>query len=288
MTDVLIYRRSQKRLDDLHKNIVLFLCNIVKKNIDFRRQKSKIKKSKNWSYRLDRQKGGSETNSLTEVLKEELNCRTVFTIPIGNGIPVFESVVVTWVIMAVLVVLSLILTRNLKVMNPGKKQLLLEAGIDALRKFFRGILGEEGDRYIPYMMTVIIFLGVSNVSGIFGVKPPTKDLNVTLALALMSMFLIEYCGIYKKGLKGFFKSFLDPIPVMLPMNIMEVFIRPTALCFRLFGNILGGFVVMALVEFVCPAILPIPFSLYFDFFDGFIQAYIFVFLTSMFMSETMD
>ena len=58
-------------------------------------------------------------------------------------------------------------------------------------------------------------------SGIFGVKPPTKDLNVTLALAVMSMFLIEYCGIHKKGLKGFFKSFLDPIPVMLPMNIME-------------------------------------------------------------------
>jgi len=192
------------------------------------------------------------------VLKEELNCETVFTIPIGKGIPVFESVAVTWVIMAVLVVLSLILVRNLKVENPGKKQLLLEAGIGALRNFFRGILGEDGDRYIPYMMTVIIYLGVSNVSGIFGVKPPTKDLNVTLALAVMSMFLIEYCGIHKKGLKGFF------------------------------GNILGGFVVMALVEFVCPAILPIPFSLYFDFFDGFIQAYIFVFLTSMFMKETME
>ena len=76
--------------------------------------------------------------------------------------------------MAVLVVLSLILVRNLKVENPGKKQLLLEAGIGALRNFFRGILGEDGDRYIPYMMTVIIYLGVSNVSGIFGVKPPTK------------------------------------------------------------------------------------------------------------------
>ena len=104
------------------------------------------------------------------MLKEELNCRNGFTIPIGKGIPVFESVAVTWVIMAVLVVLSLILVRNLKVENPGKKQLLLEAGIGALRNFFRGILGEDGDRYIPYMMTVIIYLGVSNVSGIFGVK----------------------------------------------------------------------------------------------------------------------
>ena len=269
-------------MGDLHKKSPIFLCKIVGKNIDFQGVKSGLTKSQT------ERKGGSETNSLTEVLKEELNCETVFTIPIGKGIPVFESVAVTWVIMAVLVVLSLILVRNLKVENPGKKQLLLEAGIGALRNFFRGILGEDGDRYIPYMMTVIIYLGVSNVSGIFGVKPPTKDLNVTLALAVMSMFLIEYCGIHKKGLKGFFKSFLDPIPVMLPMNIMEVLIRPSALCFRLFGNILGGFVVMALVEFVCPAILPIPFSLYFDFFDGFIQAYIFVFLTSMFMKETME
>lgn len=275
-------------MDDLHKKSSIFLCKIGILIVDFLKKKSKIKKSKIGLTRLGRGKGGSGTNSLSDVLKEELNCKTVFTIPVGNGIPVFESVVVTWVIIAVLLILSLILTRNLKVVNPGKRQLLLEAGIDAMRKFFRGILGEDGDIYIPYMMTVVIYLGVANVSGIFGVKPPTKDLNVTLALALMSMFLIEYCGIHKKGLKGFFRSFLDPIPVMLPMNIMEVAIRPTALCFRLFGNILGGFVVMALVEFVCPAVLPILFSLYFDFFDGFIQAYIFVFLTSMFMRETMD
>ena len=219
---------------------------------------------------------------------EELNCKTVFTIPIGKGIPVFESVVVTWVIMAVLLILSLILVRNLKVENPGRKQLLLEAGVDFLRKFFRGLLGKDGERYIPYMMTITLYLGVANVSSIFGVKPPTKDVNVTLALALMSMFLIEYSGLRKKGFKGFMKSFLAPIPIMLPMNIMEVFIRPTALCFRLFGNILGGFVVMSLIEFVCPAIIPVPFSLYFDFFDGFIQAYIFVFLTSLFMQECME
>ena len=73
------------------------------------------------------------------MLKEELNCETVFTIPIGKGIPVFESVAVTWVIMAVLVVLSLILVRNLKVENPGKKQLLLEAGIEHyVEKTFSG------------------------------------------------------------------------------------------------------------------------------------------------------
>lgn len=233
-------------------------------------------------------KGGRKTDNFSNALIEELNCKTVFTIPIFGGIPVFESVVVTWILMAVLVVLSVVLVRNLKVENPGRKQLLLESGVEFLYNFFHGILGEEGKRYIPYLMTVLVYIGFANVCGIFGFKPPTKDLNVTAGMALMSIVLIEYSGIHRKGVKGFLKSFVEPLPIMLPINIMEVMIRPTSLCMRLFGNILGGFVVMALIEFVCPVILPIPLSLYFDFFDGFIQAYVFVFLTSLFIKETID
>ena len=78
------------------------------------------------------------------------------------------------------------------------------------------------------------------------------------------------------------------VPNMLPINILELAIRPTSLCMRLFGNVLGSFVVMKLLEFICPAILPLPFSLYFDFFDGFIQAYVFVFLTSLFIKEAIE
>ena len=91
-------------MDDLHKKSSIFLYKIVEKNIDFQGVKSKIKESKKSGLTKSQteRKGGSETNSLTDVLKEELNCETVFTIPIGKGIPVFESVVVTWVIMAVL------------------------------------------------------------------------------------------------------------------------------------------------------------------------------------------
>ena len=80
----------------------------------------------------------------------------------------------------------------------------------------------------------------------------------------------------------------EPAPIMLPINILEVVIRPTSLCMRLFGNVLGSYVVMKLLEFICPAVLPIPFSLYFDFFDGFIQAYVFVFLTSLFIKEAIE
>ena len=182
-------------------------------------------------------------------------------------------------------ILSLILVRNLSVENPGKKQLLLETGVSFLQDFFMGILGEEGKQYVPYLMSTVIYIGIANIAGVFGFTPPTKDMNVTIALALMS---IEYAGFHKRGLKGFLKSFAEPVPIMLPINILEIAIRPTSLCMRLFGNVLGSFVVMKLLEFVCPAILPIPFSLYFDFFDGFIQAYVFVFLTSLFIKEAIE
>lgn len=76
--------------------------------------------------------------------------------------------------------------------------------------------------------------------------------------------------------------------MIAPINVMEIFIRPVSLCMRLFGNILGGFVVMELIKGVIPVIVPIPFSLYFDVFDGLIQAYVFVFLTSLFIKEQVE
>ena len=104
----------------------------------------------------------------------------------------------------------------------------------------------------------------------------------------MSIILVEYAGIHQKGVKGFLKSFAEPIIIMLPMNILEVFIRPLSLCMRLFGNILGAFVIMELIKIVAPVFVRVPLSLYFDLFDGFIQAYVFVFLTSLFIKESIE
>ena len=215
---------------------------------------------------------------------EELNCETAFTIPVFGGIPVAESVVVTWIIMAVLLLGSIILVRNLKV----EKQVVLETVVGGLYNFFYDLLGEDGKGYIPYLMTVGLYIGVANMIGLFGLKSPTKDVGVTGALALMSIVLIEFSGVHKKGVKGFLKSFAEPIPLMLPMNILEIFIRPLSLCMRLFGNILGAFVIMELIKIVAPLLVPVPLSLYFDLFDGFIQAYVFVFLTSLFIKETIE
>lgn len=227
-------------------------------------------------------------DELVKNLMTELNCDTAFTIPIFGGIPVAESVFVTWLIMAVVILLCAIFVRNLKVTNPGKGQLLLETAVSGIYSFFEDILGEKGKRFIPYLMSVGIYIGIANLIGILGFKPPTKDINVTASLAILSIILIELSGVLAKGGRGWLKSFAEPMVVILPINILEIFIRPLSLCMRLFGNVLGSFVIMELLKMVVPDILPAVFSCYFDIFDGLIQAYVFVFLTALFIKEAID
>ncbi len=225
---------------------------------------------------------------LAAELTEELNCKTIFTIPIFGGIPITESVIVTWIVMAILVLLSVIFVRNLKVENPGKKQLVLETIVTTFNHLFEEVLGEKGKAYVPYLITVILYIGLANIIGIFGFKPPTKDINVTAALAIMSIVLVQISAIRNKGAKGWAKSFAEPVAVIAPLNVMELVIKPLSLCMRLFGNVLGAFVIMKLIEVVVPLIVPIPLSLYFDFFDGFLQAFVFTFLTALYMQEGLE
>lgn len=227
-------------------------------------------------------------DALVNSLKADLNVDTVFTIPIFGGIPVYESVVVTWIIIAAVLLACLIITRNLSVEHPGKGQLALESFVEWLYRFFGETIGENGKRYVPYLVAVLIYIAISNLIGIIGFKPPTKDMNVTIALSLMSIILIEASGVIAKGAKGFLHSFAEPMAIITPINILEVFIRPLSLCMRLFGNVLGSFVIMELLKLVVPVVLPALASLYFDIFDGLIQAYVFVFLTSLFMKESIE
>ena len=115
---------------------------------------------------------------------------------------------------------------ELKSGKSGKKQLALEAGYLFFRNFFYNLLGEHGARYIPYMITIVLYIGLANIMGVFGFVPPTKDMGVTIALALMSIILIEYSGIHQKGTKRWLKRFAEPIPIMLPINILELKYQP--------------------------------------------------------------
>ena len=226
--------------------------------------------------------------NLASSLLEELNCETVFKIPFLGGIEIAESTVITWVIMAVLTLLAWLLTRNLKVNHISRRQAAVESAVTWLNGFVEGMIGEKGKRYVPYLVTVLVYIGFSNVIGLFGLKPPTKDMNVTAALALMSIILIEASGIREKGVKTWLKGFAQPVAVITPINILEVFIRPLSLCMRLFGNVLGAFVIMELIKQLIPVGVPLVFSFYFDIFDGLIQAYVFVFLTSLLIKEAIE
>jgi F-type H+-transporting ATPase subunit a len=117
------------------------------------------------------------------------------------------------------------------------------------------------------------------------IRPPTRDINVTAALAVISITLVLVCGFAARGLGGWFKRLFHPLPMMLPFNLMEYGTRLISLALRLFGNILGGVVLMSMIEGLLPLAIPMVFALYFDFFDGAIQAAIFVFLTSLYISE---
>ena len=220
-----------------------------------------------------------------ESLVSELGNKTAFTIPVLGGVPVAESVVVTWIIMALLVVLCLLLTRNLSLRNPGKAQIALEWAVQFLNDFVRTNIGPHWRPFAPWLGTVALYIGFSNMIGILGLTPPTKDISVTAALAILSMLLIYGAQFRYNGLWGGLKKFAAPMPLLLPINLMEVLIRPLALCMRLFGNILGAYIIMEMLKFVAPAVLPAIFSLYFDLFDGLIQTVVFVFLTTLFTGE---
>lgn len=220
-----------------------------------------------------------------EMLTEELGNEIMFTIPIGNGIPVANSVVMSWIVLLILMGATLILTHNLKVENPKKGQLALEGTIEFLNHFVQENIGTHWKEFAPIIGTLALYLLTANLIGIFGVAPPTKDISVTASLALIGFFLIYGAQFRYNGLLGGLKKFAEPMPLLLPINLMEVFVRPLALCMRLFGNILGAFIVMEMLKFVVPVVLPGIFSIYFDLFDGTIQMVVFVFLTTLFIGE---
>ncbi len=228
--------------------------------------------------------------SIKELLNEILLKDKAFIhLPFGDGkFDIYESVVVTWIIMAVLLIVLLILTRDFKVHNISKRQAAVESFVSWVRGIVDGMLGEEGARYSDYIFTVLVFLAVANMVGLFGFVPPTMDINVTAALSLMSIVLVEGAGIKKKGVGKWLKGFAQPMAIIAPMNVLELAIRPLSLCMRLFGNIIGATVIMELIKHVLPVFLPVPFCLYFDIFDGLIQAYVFVFLTSLYIKEAVE
>ncbi|GHV75419.1 ATP synthase subunit a [Spirochaetia bacterium] len=239
-------------------------------------------------------------------IKESLEeFKVIFSIPLPGGLSldINETILISWIAMAILIIAAFVLTRNLKEIPRGG-QVFLEAAVEFLNNFSREHFGRRARIYGPYIGTVFLFLLVANIIPVlsplslpifgieppFTIKPPTRDINLTAALAIISILLVFFGGLRARGIGGWCKNLLKPMPLMLPFNLLEYIIRPLSLCLRLFGNILGGFIIMLLIEraLPIPAVLPAFASLYFDLFDGLVQAVVFTFLTTLFVAEAVE
>jgi len=216
----------------------------------------------------------------------------IFVIPFGErGIPVTQTVTTTWFIMLVLFGLSIFLTRKMSI-KPKKKQVIVETIVDGIYDLTESTMGKQFKHFSPYIGTLLLLVGFANISGLLGLRPPTSDLNTTLGLALITFFLIHFTGIKSKGVGGYLKGFLEPMPFLLPINLMGEIATPISLSFRLFGNILGGLIIMTLVYQALGwfSLIPVPaiLHMYFDLFAGLLQSFIFGMLTMVFVSLASD
>ncbi len=205
------------------------------------------------------------------------------------GLPVTSYVTTMWAIMGVFLIVSIIVTRRLNKV-PGRLQNLVEFTVEGLLNFFGGILGpEKARRYFPLLATFFLFILFSNWSGILpgaghvkGFRPPTSTLSVTAGLAIVAFFATQIAGVRERGLK-YLKHFIEPIPIFLPMTLIEEFVKPLSLSLRLYGNIFGEETVIAVLFSLAPYFSPIPMQLMAILF-GFIQALVFTTLTAIYIA----
>ena len=235
-----------------------------------------------------------------------------FNVPLfGSHVVITNTTVLMWIVMAIVISVSLWLTSTLNQVPEGKQN-FIEMIVDLINNMVKSTIGHHWKVFAPYLGSVMFFLFVANIISIFNIipkfdflkftnishgketeyvfqiVPPTKDINVTAALALMTITIVIGAGIYYKGLLGWLKSFLKPLPFMLPFNILDYFIKPFSLCLRLFGNILAAFAIMEMLYMVVKPVVPAALGIYFDLFDGILQAYIFVFLSSLYIGEVVE
>lgn len=171
--------------------------------------------------------------------------------------------------------------------TPGTFQNIVEMVVEMLHNMVVGIMGPNAGKFANYVMALFIFLIVSNLSGLFGLRPPTADYGVTLSLGLITFVLIQFNGI-KKNKAGHFTALFQPLPFLFPINIIGEFAVPLSLSLRLFGNVMSGTVLVGLIyDLVNPYTLGYGALLhaYFDVFSGCIQAYVFCMLTMVYIND---
>lgn len=175
---------------------------------------------------------------------------------------------------------------------PGAFQNVVELIVEMLDKMVHGVMGKSGDKFVNYIGTIFIFILFSNISGLFGLRPPTADYGVTLPLALLSFILIHFNQFKYQKPKEIWVDMCSPLPpwlpIWFPINVISELAVPVSLSLRLFANILSGTIIMALIYALLSKIAyfwPGALHAYFDIFSGCIQTYVFCMLTMTYISN---
>ncbi len=235
-------------------------------------------------------------------------------IPILGDFMITETLVITWLVMLIITGLCIFLTRNLKVENISKRQAVAEMIVEAANNLVRSNTGgTKFDRLIPFVAALFASSVVMNLISLIGLRSPTADLSTEAGWAIVVFIMITAEKIKAGGILGYLKGFTQPIPVMTPFNILSELATPVSMACRHFGNILSGVVINGLIyaalavassallglipgaagEFLShipildvgvPAIL----SVYFDWFSGVMQAFIFTMLTIMYIANAAE
>lgn len=211
---------------------------------------------------------------------EEIYPKIVFSI---GGIPVTNTVTTTWIMMGILISAAYFISSRLKT-TPGTVQHIVEYFIVSIDNLIKTMIGKETNRFLPLVATLALMIGTANLMGIIpGMIPPTHDINTPLAFALVVFFSVPYFGIRVLGFKQYSSHYFSPSIVFFPIHLVSEFTRVISLTFRLFGNIIGEEIIIAVLFVLTPLFLPVP-MLVFSLFTGILQAFIFTVLTIVYIS----
>lgn len=236
--------------------------------------------------------------------------KILYTIPIFGGINITQTLVVTWALMIILTCLCIWATKDLKVRNISKKQAVVEWLYKFVANLVEVNMGPKWRKMIPFVGTILIGSITMSLSSLLGLYPPTGDFMTIFAWAITVFVIITRTKIRSQGFKNYLKGFLDPVAVLAPINVMAELFTPISMTFRHFGNVLSGVIITSLIYSALGALnsavfglipgatgqilgiipifelgAPAVISLYFDWFSGAIQAYIFCMLTMIFIAQ---
>lgn len=227
---------------------------------------------------------------ISEGINEALDYRPRFTLDLKFlKIPVTDAIFAIFVSVLALIFLAFIFRRNLT-RRPGRRQALLEKLVEALLNLCRqsGLNEQQSRIVLPYVGALALYIIFSSLVSVIKLKPAPANPAFPVTLALFTILVVIIMGIRFVGLKGFWYSIINPMPALLPFNLLDYIIKPISLAFRLFGNIFGAFILIEFISLVMPLIIPSLFGLWFDVADGIIQGVVFSYLTITYIGEIVE